>query len=108
MTETIGTAPGREAGPASEGGMSCGTGPGASHYACCAFHEAAWAEKLAAAEARIRGLEKALKEIGYKWEGFQWHSVCGTHVEADQRCAACIARAALTPPPEAAKRGEDE
>ena len=54
-------------------------------------------------EGRVARLEEALREIGYKWEGFQWHSECGSHVEADQRCAACIARAALAPPSGAEK-----
>lgn len=105
--------------------MTCLSSPGASHYACCACHEARWAEKLAAAEARAKRYEEALNDY-LDWgamtgsdrdlfinrfrrllgrpEGYYCDRCrCNVATEKHDGCrhyAEKPARAALAPPPE--------
>lgn len=109
--------------------MTCLSSPGASHYACCACHEARWQERLAAAEAerdraveiarrealrvnaaeaRAKRMEEALEKINHGCEQSYTIRVeqgykdlwCPDRWPDGYRCGPCIARAALAPPPE--------
>ena len=83
--------------------------PGSSHWLGCACSESAWAEKLAAAEERARGMGEALREIGKHecrhaklGDGIDCTRVGMVFPDGFTACPSCIARAALAPPPEAA------
>ena len=103
--------------------MTCG--PNRTCYQGCACHESAWAEKLAAAEARaekaisdtvqefglrraaearVRALEEALTTIRLMCADGYYGPFAFTYAMEAKRIAAL----ALAPPPEAEKKGGEK